>query len=351
MFSFFYWFVAFCFISINPAFTYIGFTITNLFPSYLGSERKNFIYFHMKRISMTIFIHSSVPMIFYLLILLLGEKGLNSIEDSSLLTETYFWDLYFIFSTTVLALGATTFYYWTTNNFINNPIRVAISRYHDNFDIASSAIQRDFLALNSFIEPIGTFKTIVLPDWLLKTAVYDVTIAHLDHVTIKQLSVESSLSREGAMRLVRINIFPSNHHHFQIIISARSYPDFKEFLRVPIQEDQEPRTDSQLFIEELQQHVVNSNHRYRSPSNHQEQQACIGCYDNPPEVKLWKRCDSEGCGTCRCPPMWCFRCMGEWFVSRQDSNTPHLWFRGISPCPLCRARFCVHDIALLDDVI
>ena len=53
------------------------------------------------------------------------------------------------------------------------------------------------------------------------------------------------------------------------------------------------------------------------------------------------------CQTCRCRPLWCLHCMGKWFASRQDQNTPHTWMAGTAPCPMCRSVFCMLDILLV----
>uniref|UniRef100_A0A183CMH9 E3 ubiquitin-protein ligase n=1 Tax=Globodera pallida TaxID=36090 RepID=A0A183CMH9_GLOPA len=72
------------------------------------------------------------------------------------------------------------------------------------------------------------------------------------------------------------------------------------------------------------------------------------------EVKLVKRCadpierSEQNCRTCACRPMWCVRCMGRIFASKQDQQTPGIWMAGRAPCPTCRAMFCVLDVCLLD---
>ena len=72
------------------------------------------------------------------------------------------------------------------------------------------------------------------------------------------------------------------------------------------------------------------------------------------DVKLQKRCEvdnpGEGgdnddrCVQCFCRPMWCLECMGKWFASRQDQSRPETWMGSRSPCPTCRAKFCMLDI-------
>lgn len=50
------------------------------------------------------------------------------------------------------------------------------------------------------------------------------------------------------------------------------------------------------------------------------------------------------CVQCFCRPMWCLECMGKWFASRQDQQRPDTWLGSKSPCPTCRAVFCILDV-------
>lgn len=82
----------------------------------------------------------------------------------------------------------------------------------------------------------------------------------------------------------------------------------------------------------------------------QEADTCIGCMQKESDIKLVKLCDSTGveqCVQCYCRPMWCLECMGKWFASRQDQQRPEVWMSGSSPCPTCRAKFCVLDVCKL----
>ena len=40
----------------------------------------------------------------------------------------------------------------------------------------------------------------------------------------------------------------------------------------------------------------------------------------------------------------CVSCMGRIFASKQNQNRPEQWMTGKSPCPTCRATFCVLDV-------
>ena len=48
----------------------------------------------------------------------------------------------------------------------------------------------------------------------------------------------------------------------------------------------------------------------------QELENCIGCMITVANVKLVRRCETEGvpeaCINCYCRPMWCLDCLGKW---------------------------------------
>lgn len=58
----FYILFTFCIIYPPTEFVSAGFTIPQLLDNYLGSENVNFIGYHMKRITVTAFIHSVLPL-------------------------------------------------------------------------------------------------------------------------------------------------------------------------------------------------------------------------------------------------------------------------------------------------
>lgn len=62
-----------------------GFTITHFFENLLGSENRNFILFHMKRITLTVFIHSLLPL-GYIICLWLGGVTSSYLFSAAILS-------------------------------------------------------------------------------------------------------------------------------------------------------------------------------------------------------------------------------------------------------------------------
>ena len=52
----------FCFVFTPNEFRSAGLTVQNLFSSWLGSEDIGFIQYHVKRSSLTLLVHSSIPL-------------------------------------------------------------------------------------------------------------------------------------------------------------------------------------------------------------------------------------------------------------------------------------------------
>jgi hypothetical protein len=97
--------------------------------------------------------------------------------------------------------------------------------------------------------------------------------------------------------------------------------------------------------------VIEKNPRF-AYANTEDLEPCLGCSMTQSDVKLNKQCRDEvsedNCGICRCRPMWCARCIGRIFASKQDQQFPEQWMSGRAPCPTCRSAFCVLDISLLE---
>lgn len=80
-----------------------------------------------------------------------------------------------------------------------------------------------------------------------------------------------------------------------------------------------------------------------------------------PNIKIQKQCldvrgdgemipDSEKCVNCYCGVMWCADCLAKWFASRQNQFEKEVWLQQKCSCPMCRAKFCIHDVCLVEKI-
>ena len=53
---------AFCFVFTPSEFRSAGFTVQNLFSGWLGSEDIGFVQYHVRRTSVTLLVHSTLPL-------------------------------------------------------------------------------------------------------------------------------------------------------------------------------------------------------------------------------------------------------------------------------------------------
>ncbi len=62
IFSMVYFVVSICFVLSPKEFETAGLTLQVLFSSYLGSEDFDFVRYHLKRTTLTVFVHSLIPL-------------------------------------------------------------------------------------------------------------------------------------------------------------------------------------------------------------------------------------------------------------------------------------------------
>lgn len=118
VFTIVYCLISFCIIAPPEEFVSAGLTIQNILDRFLGSEQINFIEYHMKRISVTIICHSSVPFIYYLMMAWINPfKMLHKPWEMNL-----YWKIYLMFSLSLLILIIVLAKYWNNDNFENHPI-------------------------------------------------------------------------------------------------------------------------------------------------------------------------------------------------------------------------------------
>lgn len=72
IFNLFYILMSFGVIYPPAEFISAGFTIQNWFSSVLGSEKERFIRYHIKKSILNLFIYSCLPLVYILLLFLLG---------------------------------------------------------------------------------------------------------------------------------------------------------------------------------------------------------------------------------------------------------------------------------------
>ncbi|KAG7517387.1 hypothetical protein JOB18_006582 [Solea senegalensis] len=348
-----------CFVFTPNEFRSAGLTIQNLFSSWLGSEDVAFIQYHVRRTSVTVLVHSALPLGYYLgMCVAVPEKNLGYIHQVS-----DSWRAFLLLSICLQLASWTLVIYWSRHHWHNHPISRSLQAHvqppHSSWGAVAASINTEFRRIDKFATGAPGARVIVTDSWVLKCTTYHVHMALQDdcHVTVTE-SRQHHMSPDTAspaqiltMRVASINpaIRP-----FDIRLNSTEYADLREKLHAPIRNSANVvihQTISELFLETFRAHV-DLNQPYTLPTQ-QEIEPCIGCMQVPANTKLVRLCHTEeafnvsDCQECFCRPMWCLSCLGRWFASRQDQQRPETWLSSTVPCPTCRAKFCILDVCVV----
>uniref|UniRef100_A0A3P8TIW9 Transmembrane protein 129, E3 ubiquitin protein ligase n=1 Tax=Amphiprion percula TaxID=161767 RepID=A0A3P8TIW9_AMPPE len=348
-----------CFVFTPNEFRSAGLTIQNLFSSWLGSEDVGFIQYHVKRSSVTVLVHSALPLGYYMgMCIAAPEKNLGYIHQVS---ES--WRTFLLLSLCLQLASWTLVIYWSRCHWHNHPISQALQAHvqspHSSWGSVATSINTEFRRIDKFATGAPGARVIVTDSWVLKVTTYHIYMALQSecHVTVTdsrqhQLSPDSASPTE--ILTLRVGSINPAVRPFNIKLNSTEYAELREKLRAPIRNSPNVvihQTISELFLETFKAQV-DLNQPYTLPTG-QEVDPCIGCMQIPANTKVVRLCPTAGtdneseCQQCFCRPMWCLSCLGRWFASRQDQQRPETWLSSRVPCPTCRAKFCILDISLV----
>lgn len=348
-----------CFVFTPNEFRSAGLTVQNLFSSWLGSEDVGFIQYHVKRSSVTVLVHSALPLGYYMgMCIAAPEKNLGYIHQVS-----EGWRTFLLLSLCLQLASWTLVIYWSRCHWHNHPISRALQAHaqppNSSWGSVATSINTEFRRIDKFATGAPGARVIVTDSWVLKVTTYHIYMALQSecHVTVTdsrqhQLNPDSASPTE--ILTLRVESINPAVRPFDIRLNSTEYSELREKLRAPIRNSPNVvihQTISELFLETFKAQV-DLNQPYTLPSG-QEVEPCIGCMQIPANTKLVRLCHAAGadneseCQQCFCRPMWCLSCLGRWFASRQDQQRPETWLSSRVPCPTCRAKFCILDISLV----
>ncbi|XP_061757518.1 E3 ubiquitin-protein ligase TM129 isoform X1 [Nerophis ophidion] len=346
-----------CFVFTPNEFRSAGLTIQNLFSSWLGSEDVGFVQYHVRRSSLTLLVHSALPLGYYLgMCIAAPEKHLTYVH---LVSDN--WRMFLSLSVCLLLGSWTLIFYWSRHHWYNHPMSRALQAHvqppHSNWGSVARSINTEFRRIDKFATGAPGARVIVTDSWVLKVTTYYVYMAAQSdcHVTVTE-SIQHQLSPDSSspLQLVTLRVQSTNPavRPFDIRLNSTEYAELREKLHTPIRNSANVvihRTISELFLETFR-NQVELNQPYSLPTG-QELEPCIGCMQVQANTKLIRLCSEEGahseCEECFCRPMWCLSCLGRWFASRQDQQRPETWLSSVVPCPTCRAKFCILDVCVV----
>lgn len=346
-----------CFLLTPTEFRSAGITVQGLFSGWLGSEDLDFVRYHARRTTTTMVVHALLPLGYYIGMGFTVPKAqlfyFHKASDS--------WRMYLLVSLIVPACLGTLGYFWSRNGWGNHPLARALARHVSSsmsWRTAAVSLNTEFRRIDKFATGPPEARVIVTDSWVVKVTPYKVNVAqqrdiHLTLTESRQHSLSPETSSAIQFLTIRVVSITPGVPAFDIRLNSTEYGELREKLHAPIRNARNVvihQTLSDLFLEAFKTQVELNDCYYMPVGQPQETEPCIGCMQVPATVKLHKQCDgnAEGeCQTCFCRPMWCLTCMGKWFASRQDQQHPEVWLSSRAPCPTCRARFCILDVALV----
>ncbi|KAM6953407.1 E3 ubiquitin-protein ligase TM129 isoform 2-T2 [Aplochiton taeniatus] len=250
--------------------------------------------------------------------------------------------------------------YWSRHRWSNHPISRSLQAYalpNSGWGAVAVSVNTEFRRIDKFATGPPGARVVITDTWIMKVTTYYVHVAlqRDTHLTVTE-SKQHQLSPDSATPLQILTLQVSSINPeikpFNIRLVSTEYDELREKLHAPIRNAANVlihQTISDLFLETFKSQVE-LNRPYQLPSG-QELEPCIGCMQIPACTKLLRLCQEEGdessCQQCYCRPMWCLSCLGRWFASRQDQQRPETWLGSRVPCPTCRAKFCILDVALV----
>ncbi|XP_047210180.1 E3 ubiquitin-protein ligase TM129 isoform X2 [Girardinichthys multiradiatus] len=334
-------------------------TVQNVFSAWLGNEDIGFIEHHLRRTSLTILIHSALPLGYYVgMCVAAPEKNLiyiYQVSDS--------WRVFLSLSVSLQLGSWVLVMYWYCCHWHNHPISRTLTAHaqlpYSSPGHVAASINREFRRIDKVVAGVPGARVIVTDSWIMKVTTYHIyTALQSDcHVTVtesRQHQLSPDLTSPIEILTLRVESINPAVRPFNISLNSADYTDFRVKLRAPIRTSPNVvihQTISELFLETFRAQVE-LNQRYKLP-NGQEVEPCIGCMQVPASTKLVRLCQTAGmdneseCQPCFCRPMWCLFCLGRWFASRQDQQRLETWLSSKVPCPTCRAKFCILDVCMV----
>ncbi|XP_076659723.1 E3 ubiquitin-protein ligase TM129 [Halictus rubicundus] len=356
-----------CIIYPPTEFISAGLTIKEIFSHLLGRENEFFIQYHLRRSVITLFVHSMLPFGYICGLILFEHINIIKVLQG-------YHNLWLIFIICTIHLPLHTLYkilMWSMNNWSKHPIVQNLVIYCNNNNIdnnntswstIASDINTEYRRIDKTIINTNSVSCVIATDnWIIKVMPYKILVAHQsDTVLIVNKSDTHNMSpvTRREIQFINIQVKPTRTgaEPFDIRINALDFKNLEDRVSRPIailQNIKFHKTLLDRFIDNFKEQVQ-ENPVYEFTD---EVGQCIGCMQAASNVKLFKQCTtdigsghSEDCMTCYCRPMWCIDCMAKWFASRQDENAPETWLSSKCTCPLCRAKFCILDVCLIQSI-
>lgn len=346
IYSFSFLVAALCFVFPPKEVVSAGLTIQNIFSAYLGSEELDFVSYHIRRTTLTLLIHSFLPLAYYVGLLVFAPN--TSWTSISILI---------LFCFVVPIIGVAIALMWLLRNYVNHPLVKTLTAHGTPWKDVASQINSEFRSVEKFSHIMGSTRFYVTASWILKCSAYCVNVAQQtdSHIAITKSEEHIYGDIERAthdspptlgtqlLHMMVISINPAVKP-FPVTLNSVDYRALMDRLgsAVVMSRDIIIRQNvNEMFIEAFTEQVQsNGNIDDARPQNLEN---CIGCFAKVADITLRKSCGDgavgESCSQCYCRPMWCIECMARWFSSRQKDHPPNTWMSRKLHVPLAEQIF------------
>lgn len=336
-----------------------GLTIDGLLDQWLGSESITFIQYHMRRTTVTCFLHSLL-LPGYVVTLMTMKPWICDFLDIHYHSQAS--TLLLLASLLPSAVVGWIVFNWWSSGWRKHPLAASLAVYAPNNSLdawksVGADVNTEYRRVDKFTSGLSSVYRVVATDnWLMKVTTYRVQLIHLRDAV---LSLEGSHATQGPVRAtpvpaqqLTINVMSVREGvpAFCIRLSSMEFGELELKAVNPVVNARQivvQQSLSDLFLETITT-TIRLNPTTTPPT---ERQLCFGCQQTPADVSLKRRCNATGsstrCQECHCRPMWCVSCLGKWFASRQDQHHPESWLASCAPCPTCRSIFCLLDVSLI----
>ncbi|EZA52281.1 hypothetical protein X777_08951 [Ooceraea biroi] len=357
-----------CIIYPPTEFMSLGLTVKDIFAHWLGSENEFFIQYHIKRSTITLLVHSILPLGSREFIhdsffsgYIVGLIYLDHIDVAKLLFtgESPIRLLIVIYITIGPLCMLNEIGEWFIHDWALHPIAQNLSAYSNSntsWITVACDINTEYRRVDKLIIITNSITRIVVTDnWIIKVTPYKLYVAHQNDTTLvvnkSDTHVMSPTTRDQVQYInIQVSSLRAMTQGFDIRLNALTFEDLQDKVSRPIIVSQNitfHKTMLDLFIDTFKKEV-DKNPFYETV---QELERCIGCMQAFSNIKLMKLCNNSignrhhyDCEMCYCRPMWCVECMAKWFASKQDDNELDTWLSSKCTCPVCRAPFCILDV-------
>ena len=226
-----------------------GFTIPSIFSSLLGSERLFFIHHHIVRTSLTMGIHSLLPLGYYICMGLCAPSMQLFSGNCSI-----YWKIYLTCSLLLALTVLSLIYKWKSDFYSSHPLSKELKKFASPqqqqtatspdsvWKSVASEINIEFRHVDKFSSGTLYNRIYLTENWFIKVNLYSLIVCRHEHTEFELThSNEIHLTYDGTPSIQYLNIQVKPTHSalfkpFSIFLNSFEYKDFNDKLNSPVKE-------------------------------------------------------------------------------------------------------------------